>query len=69
MLKEMVTEYALPIAVTLSIAIGSMSIKNTVDVAVVKAETANMVEVQKEMNSQLQEISKVVYRIDGKLEN
>jgi hypothetical protein len=68
MVKDILMEYGIPIAVSLSLGLGGMAISNSTKIAVLESETHNMVEVQKEMIHELKELNRVIYKIDAKLE-
>jgi hypothetical protein len=68
MLREIVTEYGLPLAVTLSVGLGSMAINNATNIAVLESETHSMVDVQKEMIKEIKTLNRVMYRVEAKLE-
>jgi hypothetical protein len=68
MLREIVTEYGLPLAVTLSVGLGSMAINNATSIAVLESETHSMVDVQKEMIKEIKTLNRVMYRVEAKLE-
>lgn len=68
MLKDVLLEYGAPIAVSLTLALGGMGIKNTIGVAVLESETENMVQVQKEMIKEIKSLTIIISRVDGKLE-
>lgn len=67
-MKELVLEYGAPIAVSLTLGVGGLAVTNSQSVAVLEAETDNMVEVQREMIKEIKELNRIVYRIDAKLE-
>lgn len=67
--KELFAEYGLPVAVSITVGIGSLTISNSQRVAVLESETAGLVELQKEMVRDIKEINKLVYRIDATVHN
>jgi hypothetical protein len=49
------------------VAVGGLTVNNAREVAVLQTESKNMLELQKEMNTDLKAIGHIVYRIDAKL--
>jgi hypothetical protein len=68
MLKSTLIDYAAPIAVSLTLAVGGMAVNTSEKVAVLQSETKNMVQVQQEMVQEMKELNRIVYQIDAKLE-
>ena len=60
-------DIAVPVAISLTIAAGGMTVSNSRDVAVLQTETTSMLEIQREMNKDVKNISRLVYHIDAKL--
>ena len=62
-------DIAVPVAISLTVAAGGMTVSNSRDVAVLQTETVNMIEMQRNMNKDVKDISRLVYIIDAKLEH
>jgi hypothetical protein len=68
MIRTFLQDLSIPVAISLTVAVGGMTVTNARDVAVLQTESKNMLELQREMAYELKEINHVVYRIDAKLE-
>lgn len=60
-------DIAVPVAISLTVGVGGMTVSNSRDVAVLQTETNSMLEIQRDMNKDVKDISRLVYHIDAKL--
>lgn len=60
-------DIAVPVAISLTIAAGGMTVSNSRDVAVLQAESSSMLDIQRELHKDVKDISRLVYHIDAKL--
>jgi hypothetical protein len=67
MIKTLLQDFSIPVAISLTVAVGGLTVNNAREVAVLQTESKNMLELQKEMNTDLKAIGHIVYRIDAKL--
>lgn len=65
MIKTLLQEFSIPVAISLTVAVGGMAVNNSRDVAVLQTESKNVLELQREMTKDIKEINKLVYRIDA----
>ena len=65
MIKTLLQEFSIPVAISLTVAVGGMAVSNSRDVAVLQTESKNVLELQREMTKDIKEINKLVYRIDA----
>ena len=65
MIKTLLQEFSIPVAISLTVAVGGMAVSNSRDVAVLQTESKNVLELQREMTRDIKEINKLVYRIDA----
>ena len=68
MIKDLLIEYAAPLAVSLTLAVGGLAVTNTRDVAVLQTENTHIMATNSELLIEMKEIAKVVYRIEARLE-
>lgn len=68
MLKDLLIEYAAPLAVSLTLAVGGLAVTNNRDVAVLQTENVHIMAVNSELLNEMKAISKVIYRIEARLE-
>ena len=68
MLRDMLIEYGDPIAGTLAVAVGGMAINNQQSIAVIESENKTMLELQHEMHRDIKDMSRIVYRLEAKVE-
>jgi len=68
MLRDMLIEYGVPIAGTLAVAVGGMAINNQQSIAVIESENKTMLELQHEMHRDIKDMSRIVYRLEAKVE-
>lgn len=74
MLKNLLNDYALPIAATLTLSVGGVAVNNRIDVAVLKSENRTLtqsqtvlVTEQRAILKEIRDMSIVVTRIDTTL--
>ena len=60
-------DIAVPVAISLTIGVGGMTVSNSRDVAVLQTESNSMLGIQRELHKDVKEISRLVYHIDAKL--
>lgn len=68
MLKDLLIEYAAPLAVSLTLAVGGLAVTNNRDVAVLQTENVHIMAANSELLNEMKAISKVIYRIEARLE-
>ena len=68
MIKDLLIEYAAPLAVSLTLAVGGLAVTNTRDVAVLQTETTHIMTANSDLLNEMKDISKVIYRIEAHLE-
>lgn len=74
MLKNLLNDYALPVAATLTLSVGGVAVNNRIDVAVLKSENRTLVQSQAEIVieqrailKELRDMNIIVTRIDTTL--
>ena len=68
MIKDLLIEYAAPLAVSLTLAVGGLAVTNNRDVAVLQTENVHIMAANSELLNEMKAISKVIYRIEARLE-